>query len=89
MASDSANFAQRMKATWEDGRGPAERENATIRAQTSGATRIWAVAIEDYRNQPGDIEASLWQWPDGSHYIVFDDGSGIKAPRPRGKPRRA
>lgn len=58
----------------------APEENAMVRAKRLGGVVVRPYKIEGYIDEPGDIPASLIRFPDGSEYVVFDDGSGCQAP---------
>lgn len=81
MANKAHNFAFTTAQAWER---PHAEHNAVRRAQQQGATRVRAFNVDHYREEPGDNPGSLWQWPDGSEYVIGDNGSYIQAPRHRG-----
>lgn len=41
------------------------------------ARRLGKAIHAEWRERRGDMPASLWQFPDGSHLILGDDGSWI------------
>lgn len=86
MAKQAHNFAQLMKQVWEGNRYG--NENAVEVALRQKAKKLRAVAWDGFINVPGDMLASLWQWPDGSDYMVLDDGSAIQAARNTGRPMK-
>lgn len=85
MAKQAHNFAHAMALIW-NGKRRGE-ENATVVALRQSAVKLRPVDWDGFINEPGDMPASLWQWSDGSDYLVLDDGSGIMPTRRRGQRR--
>jgi hypothetical protein len=81
MANQADNFAYNMKKIWET-----RSVNALERAEQQGASPMFPVSVpEHWINKPGDQPGYLMVWPDGSNYIVGQDGSWIRAPKGPGR----
>jgi hypothetical protein len=81
MANRAANFAYRMTQIWEK-----RSEDAVAVAERQGATIMYPVNSNDHWiNEPGDEPGYLMVWPDGSMYIVGQNGNWITSPRRPGR----
>lgn len=81
MPNQAHNFAYLTKQAW-DVRDRAE-QNACIRAQTAGAERLGPFIHDGYVEVEGDLPASLWCFPDGSTFVIGDNGNWIRSVRAR------
>ncbi len=79
MAKSAENFAYRTKLAWETRRG---EHDANVRAIRLGGVAIGpAVTPNHWYRTFGDAPATLYRFPDGSVYIVGNDGHWITAAR--------
>jgi hypothetical protein len=86
MANKADNFAYRMLKIWEGKHPKTATENAVEVADMQGATRLAPVVSKDHWiNEPGDEPGWLYEWPDGSRYIVGQNGHWIHSCRGAGR----
>jgi hypothetical protein len=75
MANNADNFAYMRKTFWEK-----RSVNAVEYAKRRGAEIVQAVNVPDHWiNEPGDEPGYLMEWPDGSRYIVGQNGHWVAA----------
>ena len=85
MVQQAHNFAWATKRQWEDGGGEA---NAIVRAERYGAKPIARVYCEEYwEADPHDSPARLYEFPDGSQYLVGETGHWIAPAHKKGNQR--
>ena len=85
MSKDAANFAYQTKLAWDN---PGAEHDANVRAARLGGKAIGpAITPDHWYKKIGDAPATLYQFPDGSDYIVGNDGNWITPTRGRGRRR--
>ncbi len=78
MANAAANFAYKTKVAWEK---PEAEHDANVRAIRLGGRAIGpAITPNHWYRTIGDAPATLYQFPDGSQYVVGNDGHWITSP---------
>ncbi len=75
MANVAAKFATKMKLAWDD---PQATHDANVLAAQLGGTALCrAITPNHWYEKVGDAPGTLYQFPDGSRYVVGNDGSWI------------
>ena len=74
----AAEFARKMKRYWDD---PDEEHNANVvAAWFGGKAKRRAITPNHWYKTIGDAPGTLYQFPDGSGYVVGNDGHWIASP---------
>jgi hypothetical protein len=85
VVSQAHNFAWAIKRQWEDGDG---ERNAIVRAERYGAKPVARVYSHDHWEvHPHDSPARLYQFLDGSQYVVGETGHWVAPALKKGNQR--